>query len=128
MGKACPMFVPLVENGYTDCQVARIIAAEYLEEVMKFGADTVILGCTHYPLLKQVISETVGQEVTLIDVGAQAARLLAGELEKRNMLAETSGAVSYYVSDNVDNFAALGSLFLQCEIKEQVEKIDIERF
>lgn len=128
MGKACPMFVPLVENGYTDCQVARIIAEEYLEEVMKFGADTVILGCTHYPLLKQVISETVGQEVTLIDVGAQAARLLAGELEKRNMLAENGGTVSYYVSDNVDNFAALGSLFLQCEIKEQVEKIDIERF
>lgn len=128
MGKACPMFVPLVENGYTDCQVARLIAKEYLEEVLHFGADTVILGCTHYPLLKKVIGEIVGEGVTLIDVGAQAAHLVADELKRRNMLGENAGTVSYYVSDNVEDFAFLGSLFLNCEIQEQVEKIDIERF
>ncbi|MBE7042296.1 MAG: glutamate racemase [Ruminococcaceae bacterium] len=128
IGKACPMFVPLVENGYTDGQVARLIVEEYLEEVLKFGADTIVLGCTHYPLLKKVISEVAGSDVTLIDVGAQAAHLVKEELTERGMLAEEDGSVSYYVSDNVENFATLGSLFLQCEIKEQVEKIDIERF
>lgn len=128
IGKACPMFVPLVENGYTDGQVARLVAEEYLEEVMAFGADTIILGCTHYPLLKSVIAEIVGSDITLIDVGAQAAHLVAEQLEKEELLAQNPGTVSYYVSDNVDNFAVLGSLFLNCEIKEQVKKIDIERF
>lgn len=128
MGKACPMFVPLVENGYTDCQVARLIAQEYLQPVQQFGADTVILGCTHYPLLKKVIGEILGDQVTLIDVGAQAAGTVARELQKQDMLGNNQGEVSYYVSDNVENFASLGSLFLHCEIQEQVEKIDIERF
>lgn len=128
IGKACPMFVPLVENGYSEGQVARLIVEEYLEEVIQFGADTVILGCTHYPLLKKVIQETVGDGVTLIDVGAEAARLVEEQLKREDCLAQNSGDVSYYVSDNVENFATLGSLFLDCEIKEQVQKIDIERF
>lgn len=128
VGKACPLFVPLVENGHTDGEIARLVVEEYLEEVIRFGADTIILGCTHYPLLKNVIERTVGGGVTLIDVGAQAARFVAEDLRAKDMLAENEGSVSYYVSDDVENFAELGSLFLHCEMKEQVERIDIERF
>ncbi len=128
MGQACPMFVPLVENGYADSRVARLIAQEYLAPVQEFGADTVILGCTHYPLLKRVIGEILGDGVTLIDVGAQAALRVAQLLRQQDMLGENTGEISYYVSDSVENFASLGSSFLHCKIQEHVEKIDIERF
>ncbi len=127
--KACPLFVPLVENGHFDTEVARLVIAEYLEEIKKAGVDTLILGCTHYPLLKKNISEYMGENVTLIDAGAEAAKALSAQLEENGLCSgEKKAEYHYYVSDNTDGFESLGGLFLEKKIDGQVEKIDIEKY
>lgn len=129
--KACPLFVPLVESGHFDTEVARLVAAEYLEEIRDAGVDTLILGCTHYPLLKKVISEYMGSEVTLINSGAEAAIYLKKKLANENMLHDgktESDQYRYYVSDDVSSFEELGGIFLEREINGQVERIDIEKY
>ena len=124
------MFVPLVENGYTDSEVTRMIAREYLADLKQKGVDTLILGCTHYPLLKKVIGEIMGDGVTLIDSGAAAAEYARAQLTELDMLSNSSdaGRYQYYVSDSAQDFAKLGSMFLEKEIKESVENIDIEKY
>lgn len=127
--KACPMFVPLVENGYADSRVTRIIAEEYLAEIKENNVDTLILGCTHYPLLKSVIGEIMGEDVTLIDSGAAAADFAFEQLKSRDMLSDKIGGnYNYYVSDSTADFAKLGGMFLTRPIDENVGKIDIERY
>ena len=127
--KACPMFVPLVENGYAKSDVTRTIATEYLEEMKAAGVDTLVLGCTHYPLIKDTIREIMGEDVTLIDSGASAANWAYDMLKKKEMLSDnTKGKLRYFVSDSTDDFARLGSLFLEQEICESVERIDIEKY
>ncbi len=127
--KACPMFVPLVENGYADKDVTDIIANEYLEEIKEKNIDTLILGCTHYPLLKEKIRKIMGDDVALIDSGAAAADSAYEYLKSNVMLnSDKAGAYKYFVSDSTEDFAKLGSMFLSKPICENVEKIDIERY
>lgn len=129
--KACPMFVPLVENGYTKHEVTRIIAGDYLTEIKEQNIDTLILGCTHYPLIKEIIGEIMGDRVTLIDSGAAAADFAYEKLKDKGMLKEgdSSGTkYKYFVSDVADDFESLGSIFLKRPINESVEKIDIEKY
>lgn len=127
---ACPLFVPLVENGHFETEVAKLVTREYLEDIKAKGVDTLILGCTHYPLLSKTISEFMGDDVTLINAGSEVAKALKTELLAGNLLKEDGkeGEYSYFVSDNVDGFENLGGLFLEREINGQVEKIDIERY
>lgn len=128
--KACPLFVPLVENGHFDTQVTRLVALEYLTPLKEAGVDTLILGCTHYPLLKKVIRETMGPQVSLVDAGEEAAKYVKRYLTEHDLLAEKreKGSYSYFVSDSSDNFSHLGSLFLQRDIGEMVNLIDIEKY
>lgn len=127
--KACPMFVPLVENGYAKSDVTRTIAAEYLEDIKAAGVDTLVLGCTHYPLIKDTIREIMGEDVTLIDSGASAANWAYDMLKEREMLSDNKkGKLRYFVSDTTEDFVRLGSLFLEQEICESVERIDIEKY
>lgn len=127
--KACPMFVPLVENGYTKSEVTEIIAKEYLKEMKKSGVDTVILGCTHYPLLKDVIGKIMGEGVTLIDSGAAAANSAYRLLKEKDIERdEKGGNYKYFVSDAAGEFSKLGGVFLEKPIMEDVDKIDIERY
>ncbi|MDO4744126.1 MAG: glutamate racemase [Clostridia bacterium] len=127
--KACPMFVPLVENGYIDAEVTRLIAKEYLAEVSKADVDTLILGCTHYPLLKDTIRDIMGDGITLVDSGAAAANSAFEFLKESDMLSEKShGTYRYFVSDSTEDFAKLGGMFLQKPICESVEKVDIEKY
>lgn len=127
--RACPMFVPLVENGYTKGTVARIIAEEYLEDIKKQEVDTLILGCTHYPLLREEIQSIMGDSVTLIDSGAEAAIAAQQQLGKLGLLCDrTQGEAQYYVSDTVDGFAELGSVFLNKHIEGSVHRVDIEKY
>lgn len=127
--RACPMFVPLVENGYTKGEVAHLIAKEYLTELKEKEVDTLIMGCTHYPLLRSEIQEIMGDGVALIDAGAEAA-LAAKEtlLEKGLLSGKASGTAQYYVSDTVQGFSELGSVFLDKQIEGSVHKIDIEKY
>ncbi len=128
--RACPMFVPLVENGYFDSEVTRLIVAEYLEEIRAQGVDTLILGCTHYPLLKKVIREYMGDSVTLIDPGVEVSKYLKKKLDDDMAHSERidENQYRYYVSDDVSSFEELGSIFLEREINGQVNKIDIEKY
>ncbi len=127
--KACPMFVPLVENGYVDSDVTEIIAREYLAEIKEKAVDTLILGCTHYPLLKDIIQEVTGDGVELIDSGAAAAQSAYEFLKNADMLnTKALGEYKYFVSDSTEDFAKLGSIFLSKPIGENVEKIDIEKY
>ncbi len=127
--KACPMFVPLVENGYTSGTVTKIIAEEYLEDIKKQGVDTLILGCTHYPILKEEIAKIMGDKVTLIDAGAETAVYAKKQLELLGLTADRQkGEADYYVSDSVDGFSELGSVFLEKKIEGKVSRVDIEKY
>ena len=128
--KACPLFVPLVENGHFDTMVAELVVEEYLTEIKKNGVDTLILGCTHYPLLKNTIARFMGEGVTLIDAGAEVSKLLKRTLKEKDMLAEkpTAEQYKYYVSDDIDGFESLGGMFLEQTLSNKVEKIDIEKY
>lgn len=129
INKACPLFVPLVENGYIEKgnKVTTLIAEEYLAPLKEAGIDTLIMGCTHYPLISDIIADYMGSGVTLIDSGFEAANLLAESLKEEDMLSsESSGRLSFFVSDSADNFERLGGMFLNQNINGRVSRIDIE--
>lgn len=127
---ACGLFVPLVENGYMEHEATRLIAADYLAEQKAAGVDTLILGCTHYPLLAKVIGEIMGPEVHLINSGAEAAHSVANYLAENGLLAENRPAPTpqFYVSDSAEQFSQLGSLFLSQPLEAKAEKIMIETY
>ena len=112
--KACPLFVPLAEEGWVDNQVARLTAQIYLQELKDAGVDTLVLGCTHYPLLKPLIAEIMGAGVTLVDSAAETARTVAEILAQKKCLRPDSerGNHHYYVSDVPAGFIRVGNRFL----------------
>jgi len=126
--RACPLFVPLVENGYFNNDATRFVIEDYLTDIKNSGVDTLILGCTHYPLLKTAISEFMGEGVTLVEPGAE----VAAYIKKQGLYSEFEGneidKYQFYVSDNTESFEELGGVFLQQKIIGQVKKIDIEKY
>lgn len=121
----CPLFVPLAEEGWTEDEITRLTAERYLSRFAEFDLDTLVLGCTHYPLLKGVIQEAVGYDVTLVD----SAVPIAWEVKKR--LTEMGlkrnggeGKKRFFVTDDPDNFKRVGEPFLGCRI-DDVEHVDI---
>lgn len=130
ISKACPMFVPLVENGYTKGKVAELIIEEYLTPIKEYGVDTLILGCTHYPLLKDEIQKFMGDNVRLVNSGAAAATDAKSKLFELELLNDRKekGTVKYFVSDTVDGFEKLGSVFLDKHIEGTVERIAIDEY
>ena len=126
--RACPLFVPLVEEGYTKGEIARLVAEEYLCELKEAGVDTLILGCTHYPLLKETIADVMGENVTLIDPGKVTAGYVKEYLDKNNLLAKESSEYKFFVSDYPDGFLRLAEDFLKRKIDSKIEKIDIEKY
>lgn len=129
VGKACPLFVPLVENGYTDKdnKIARMVVEEYLEPIKNEGVDTLILGCTHYPLLKEIIADIVGEGVTLISAGEEAAKFANLCLLEQNLLntSDNIGKNTFYVSDSVEMFEENAKQFLGHDVHGDVFKVDI---
>lgn len=126
---ACPLFVPLVENGYAETKAAELIAEDYLKEIKEKEVDTLILGCTHYPLLKKVIRKILGDEINLIDSGAAAAEFAKKRIEELKIETDKDcGSVQYFVSDITESFASQGGMFLNREICEAVKRIDIEKY
>lgn len=134
MGIGCPMFVPLVENAYVarDCKVTRIIADEYISKLSEFAPDCIILGCTHYPIIRDIIldsaRELISDNVQIVDSGEEAAHEIKQFLIQNNLISDTkNGSVEYYVSDEVYGFRESASLFLGENI-ENVRKIDITSY
>jgi len=129
---ACPLFVPLVENGRINPGdvVIETIVSEYLAPIRTAEVDTLILGCTHYPLLKDVITRALGAKVSLISAGAEAAALVSRTLADAGMLSsrKTGGTCRYFVTDGVAGFERLASLFLQQDVTGQAQQISLESF
>ena len=127
--QACPLFVPLVEEAWTDHPVTYRIAEIYLEFFKKKQIDTLILGCTHYPLLKKVISDILGPKVALIDSATFLARELQMILQNKGLLNQqkTTGELRFFVTDMPEHFYSLGKLFLKRAIFP-VKHIDISNY
>lgn len=125
--KPCPLFVPLAEEGWIKHQATYEIAEEYLKELREDGIDTLVLGCTHYPILSEVIQKVVGKNVSLIDSGVASSEVIKSELEKLDLLSDsnTTGGQEYYVSDIPSKFKEVAELFLGREI-DHVHKVDLE--
>ena len=112
--RACPLFVPIVEEGWVEHEAARLIAREYLAPLLREEVDTLVLGCTHYPLLKEVIADVLGPDVALIDSAEETARETA--LVLRDQCLTANGAVvpahRFIASDDPLMFLQLGQRFL----------------
>lgn len=125
----CPLFVPLVENGYfdRDNQVTRLVAQDYLKDVQAAGVDTLILGCTHYPLIAPILGDLMGPDVTLIDPGREAARTAHSWLAERGLLRSgEEGTARYFVSDSTDSFRQLAGWFLGEYAGGEVSRIRVD--
>jgi glutamate racemase len=121
---ACPLFVPLVEEGWTEGDIAAMIAGQYLKGLKAEGIDTIVLGCTHYPLLKKVIAEVIGDDVILIDSAVETSleiKSILGVLGL-NRGPEAMPFNKFYVTDSTERFLKVGENFLGHKI-EQIEKI-----
>ncbi|MDE6599460.1 MAG: glutamate racemase [Oscillospiraceae bacterium] len=130
IGAACPLFVPLVENGFTarDNKVAQLVTEQYLAPIKKEGVDTLILGCTHYPIIKDVISDFMGDSVTLVSSGEEAAKYAYKMLMSREMLSdrEENGTNTYYTSDSIELFEENARAFLGSSLNGDVYKVGID--
>ncbi|WP_409967269.1 glutamate racemase [Bengtsoniella intestinalis] len=128
----CPLLVPMVENGrmHRGDIVIETLVKEYLAPLKAKGIDTLMLGCTHYPLLWDVIGKEMGPSVTLISAGAAVATAVETLLEDSHMEApQTSDSHrSFYVSDEVESFTRNASLFLQEDLHQVVRRIDIDQY
>lgn len=126
--KPCPLFVPLVEEGWTDKEVTYLVAREYLEEFKAKEIDTLVLGCTHYPFLQDVIKRVL-PGVELINPAFETAKQVFRILKENNMLSsfEEEPTYYFYASDNLKKFESVASIFLNEKIKCE-EKIDIEKY
>ncbi len=112
--RACPLFVPLAEEGWIDNQVARLTAETYLHELKESDVDTLVLGCTHYPLLKPLIADIMGGDVALVDSAEETARTVASILSEKGLLRPPAeqGNHNYFVTDIPASFIRVGNRFL----------------
>jgi len=129
IAKPCPLFVSLAEEGYIDKPAALLIAKDYLSEIKRKKIDTLVLGCTHYPLLKNVIANVMGKGVTLVDSAEQTATAVKDTLERLKLgnPSKKTGGKRFYVSDSPDKFKRLGETFLGKRIGK-VNLIDINAY
>ncbi len=127
----CPLFVPLVENGFisADDDIVKLVVERYLSEMKAEGIDTLILGCTHFPIIAQAISDYLGKNVTLIDSGKETALYAANILGSRGLLnsSSTLGSCTYYVSDTVDGFRKTADLFLGKSVEQEAVHLSLDK-
>lgn len=119
--QACPLLVPLVEEGWFDHPATELVAREYLAPLMGAGVRALVLGCTHYPLLKPLLARVLGDGVALIDSAAETARAVEKVLDREGLRAGRAGADAthrFVVSDDAARFLAVGSRFLGDRLKE----------
>lgn len=124
---ACPLFVPLVEDGRTTGKIAEMIAQEYLQDIKQKGIDTLVLGCTHYPLLKGVLAAVMGKSVKLIDSAIETALEIETILRDLSLLNTSGSAVirEFFVTDSPEKFKIIGERFLGEPI-HHIKKIELK--
>jgi glutamate racemase len=124
--QACPLLVPLVEEGWINHRITRDVLKQYLRPLMRQRIDTLILGCTHYPLLKRAIRQVVGPKVALVDSAEACARYVRDRLDKLKLLTarKRTGVIQPFVTDETDRFDAIAKRFLKSPT-EPPWKIDL---
>lgn len=140
VNRACPLFVPLVENGYTDANksgamITELVAREYLGEFVSMDIGAVLLGCTHYPMIRNTIASILSDSA-IVDSGAEAAEMCKRELIRTgNLNAEGQGNLSVFVSDEIHNFGSVAEKFLEADTgvgggneKLKIMKINIDKY
>jgi len=126
ISQACPLFVPLAEEGWVNGEIPEIITKTYLQNIIKSDVDTLILGCTHYPLFKNTINKVMGENITLVDSGETTASVVKSVINglmidtKKNV----SGNIQCYVTDSVEQFKSLAEKFFKSPISN-ILHIDI---
>jgi glutamate racemase len=119
--RACPLFVPLIEEGWIKGEITDRIVRQYLQPLVEDGIDTLVLGCTHYPLLRDTIGQFLGQKVRLVDSAENCARAVSRLLEQENLRAEPAsggGELAVALTDPPDVFLEVARRALQLEIGE----------
>jgi glutamate racemase len=123
LSQACPLFVPLVEEGWFDHPAAELVAREYLQPLQAACVDVLVLGCTHYPLLQPLLQRVLGPAVRLIDSAAETAATVRRELEAGGLLAPAGARAPHHfvVSDDEPHFRRVGARFLG----EQLQDVEL---
>lgn len=128
VSRACPLLVPLAEEGWTDNDIARRICDEYFGEIREAGVDTLVLGCTHYPLLRKTIAAAMGSEVQLVDSAESVASEVGRRLEEagiRMAAAASPPSQKFFVTDSPEPFRNVAERFLGRPV-ELLEQVRIE--
>lgn len=127
--KACPLFVPLVEEGLIEDRVTEDIARRYLHEFKEYDVDALVLGCTHYPLLRNMIGRTLGEKIKLVNPAYETAKCLKKLLTEKNMLNTSNEEVhhKYYVSDMTDQFVPFADRVLPFRV-DKIRVVNIEKY
>ncbi len=125
-GLSCPLFVPLAEEGFTDDEIAFMVAERYLKTIRERGIDTLVLGCTHYPLLRGVISRVMGDDIVMIDSATETVREIKEILAHYSIerIASPGPLQLFYVTDSPERFLKVGERFLGQKITH-IEKINV---
>ena len=131
-GKACPLFVPLVEEGLLQDPVTDEIAKRYLAELIDIDIDTLVLGCTHYPLIRKTVGKTMGEDVTLVNPAYETARELKELLAEKNLLREEECGLGddkyrFFVSDSSEKFKRFANSIIKYGILS-AKTINIEEY
>lgn len=128
-GQPCPLLVSLVEEGWTDDEITRLTISKYLSPLLEKEVDTIILGCTHFPVIKNLIQAEAGKEVTLIDSGQETAKVVKSMLEELKIKnpRRSGEQFSCYVSDIPDKFDEVGTRFLGKPVVN-AERVDFDSF
>ncbi len=130
--QACPLFVPLVEEGWVENKnkkkIVEDIANIYLKNLIRRNIDALILGCTHYPLLKQTIQKVIGNKIKIVDSATAVAHEVKKVLEEKNLLNDKEGNKKYKfcVSDDPQKFETIGNRFVGKKIKISATKVEID--
>lgn len=129
VSKACPLFVPLVEEGLLEDRVTDDIVARYLQEMKEYHVDSLVLGCTHYPLIRNTIKRFMGEDVHLVNPAYETAKSLKELLVEQGILNTNrhKPEYEYYVSDGVDKFISFADSVLPCHVTE-TQVVDIESY
>lgn len=129
VSKACPLFVPLVEEGLTEDRVTEDIARRYLSEFKEYDIDSLILGCTHYPLLRNTIGRVMGDKVILVNPAYETAKSLKQLLTEQNLLNQSGEEVhhEYCASDMTDQFVTFADRVLPFRV-DQIRVVNIEKY
>lgn len=128
--KACNLFVPIVEEGWSNTEIATLTAKNYLEELVDQGIDSLVLGCTHYPILKRTIGEVVGEKVKLVNPAKETAMDLKKILENQDILRKHNNEEAYYqyyVSDIPEKFASIAKEFIKRDI-DNINSVEIQKY